>query len=153
MAPATKSRTNVMHCTSSVQCFSFSNIVYDFFVKLTCMRECVCVRAACSHKCMPTWQGRSQAMRRPAGSDAPDNAVKQQTDLLSFGTGQEENTSPWKMGWERRTLSSMTDIRLWLMTKKRHQWTVWSVVNKNSKGNSLWAEPNNIQWAISKKLL
>lgn len=32
----------------------------------------------------------------PAGVDAPDDAVKQETDLLSFWTGQEENTSPWK---------------------------------------------------------
>lgn len=49
-------------------------------------------RLACM--CVFTWQGRAQSMRGPAGGYAPDNAVKQETDLLSFWTGQEENTSP-----------------------------------------------------------
>lgn len=48
------------------------------------------------HVCVLTWQGRSQAMRDPAGGDAPHNTVKQETDLLSFWTGQEENTGPCK---------------------------------------------------------
>lgn len=33
-------------------------------------------------------------MRSSAGRDASDYTVKQETDLLSLGTGQEENTSP-----------------------------------------------------------
>lgn len=51
-------------------------------------------------------------MRGPAGGDAPDNAVKQETDLLSFWTGQEENTSPWKMEGER-------DQSIWWISKKK----------------------------------
>ncbi len=54
------------------------------------MHVCLCM-------CEFTWQGRLQTMRGPAGVDAPDDAVKQETDLLSFWTGQKENTSPWKM--------------------------------------------------------
>lgn len=47
-----------------------------------------------------TWQGRSQAMWGSTGVDAPDNAVKQEIDLLSFWTGQEENSSPWNKDGE-----------------------------------------------------
>lgn len=45
---------------------------------------------------MFTWQDWSQAVRGSAGGDASDDAVKQEADSLSFWTGQEENTSPWK---------------------------------------------------------
>lgn len=44
-----------------------------------------------------TWKGRLEAVRGSAGRDAPDDAVKEEADPLSFGTGQEENSSPWKV--------------------------------------------------------
>lgn len=40
-------------------------------------------------------------MQGPARGDAPDKAVKQETDLLSFWARQEENTSPWKKDVKR----------------------------------------------------
>lgn len=45
-----------------------------------------------------TWEGRPEAVRGPAGGDASDHAVKEEADLLAFGTGQEENASPWRGG-------------------------------------------------------
>ncbi len=86
-----------------------------YLKKLICMYVCVCVCV-----CVFTWQGRSQAMRGPAGGDAPDDAVKQETDLLSFWTGQEENTSPWKMDGERdrQHYQWERDINIWWMTQK-----------------------------------
>lgn len=73
--------------------------------------------------CVFTWKVRSQAMGRPAGGDAPDNAVKEETDLLSFCTRQEENTSPWKMERKEafityarsrgeRKINRMTDVKM-----------------------------------------
>ena len=53
--------------------------------------------------CVFTWKGRSQAVRGSAGSDASDNAVKQEADILSVCTGHEENTSPWKVEADRAT--------------------------------------------------
>lgn len=41
-----------------------------------------------------TWWVGSQC---PAGGDSPDDAVEQETDLLSFWTGQEVNAGPWEM--------------------------------------------------------
>lgn len=54
--------------------------------------------------CVVTWQDGSQAVRGPARGDAPDDAVKQEADLLAISTGQEEHTSPWKTdgGGERK---------------------------------------------------
>lgn len=47
-------------------------------------------------------------MRGSAGADASDDAVKQETDLFSFGAGQEENTGPWKTDGTRTEEMMMT---------------------------------------------
>lgn len=45
-----------------------------------------------------TWKSRLEAVRGSAGGDASDDAVEEEADPLSFGRGQEEDSSPWKGG-------------------------------------------------------
>lgn len=44
-----------------------------------------------------TWESRPEAVRGSAGGDASDDAVQEEADSLSFGAGQEEDSSPWKV--------------------------------------------------------
>lgn len=91
--------------------------VFSFFVCIFCV-------------CVFTWQGRSQAMRGPAGGDAPHNAVKQEADLFSLWTGQEKNTSPWKMDGERERC-------LWWMTwKKLGKWNNHQIKRHEAKAGT-----------------
>lgn len=65
------------------------------------MTDCfglVCTRVRRECGWMLTWEDRPEAVRGPAGTDASDHAVKEEADLFSFGTGQEENASPWTGG-------------------------------------------------------
>lgn len=124
----TESHTNVTDCISLEQSVSFAFITTTtvFKTKIHPYIVCKCLQAypVCvlffSKNLYPcirvfTWQGWSQAMRGSAGGDASDDAVKQETDLLSFCTGQEENTSPWKMdGRETDSRATISDEEMYI---------------------------------------